>query len=107
MAMKTRFGQGRVVADLRKADKEGYLTKGTMEKARVNIIGRIMENFSDELDIYKWINMQRKNGRKIMKSTAYRVCKAGPKVGPNTAHMKKVKALMIKGVLTPKPRRKT
>ena len=37
--------------------------------------------------------------------TAYRVFKAGPNIGPHTAHMQQVKQLLLKGVVTPNQRR--
>ena len=54
---------------------------------------------------FTWMMLKGKNDKQIMIITAYRVCKAGANIGPHTAHMKQVKQLLLKGVVTPNPRR--
>ena len=54
---------------------------------------------------FTWMILKGKNEKQIMTITAYRVCKAGPNIGPHTVYMQQVKQLLMKGVTTPDPRR--
>jgi len=53
---------------------------------------------------FTWMKLKGKNEKQIMIITAYRVCKAGPNIGPHTAYMQQVKHLLKQGVTTPDPR---
>ena len=54
---------------------------------------------------FTWMIIKGKNDKEIMIITEYRVCKAGPNIGPHTAHMQQVKQLLLKGITTSDPRR--
>ena len=77
---------------------------GNTTIAHGKVMGRIKRRGIDEMGTYSCMNLKRENGREVMIITAYRVCKEGPKIGPFTAHMQQVKALLKSGVLTPNPR---
>ena len=104
MAVKMRFGQEQLVASSSKASKEGYLPGGTAMITQGRTTGRIIKKGVDEMGRFTWMILKGKNEKQIMIITAYRVCKAGPNIGPHTAYMQQVKQLLMKGVTTPDPR---
>ena len=65
----------------------------------------IIKKGMDDTGRFKWMILKGKNYKQIMKITVHRVCKAGPNIGPHTAHMQQVKQLLLKGITTPNPRR--
>ena len=67
--------------------------------------GRIIKKGVDEMGRFTWMILKGKNERQIMTITVYRVYKAGPNIGPHTAHMQQIKQLLMKEVTTPDPRR--
>ena len=104
MAIKIRFGKGQMIATSRKTSKDGYLPEGKAMITRGRVTGRILKKGIDEMGLLTWMILKGKNNKQIMMITAYRVCKAGPNIGPHTAHMQQVKQLLLKGVVTPNPR---
>ena len=74
---------------------------------RGRVTGRIIKRGMDDMGRFIWMILKGRNDKKIMIITAYRVCKAGPNIGPHTDHMQQVKKLLLKGVVTPNPRRET
>ena len=54
---------------------------------RGRVTGRIIRKGMDDMGRFTWMILKGKNDKHIMIITAYRVCKAGPNIGPHTAHM--------------------
>ena len=56
---------------------------------------------------FTWMILKGITNKQIMIITAYIVCKDEPNIGPHTSRMQQVKQLLLKGIITPNPRRET
>ena len=105
IAVKMRFGQGKIAASSSRGIKEGYLPGGTAIITRGRMTGRIIKRGANEMGRYTWILLNGKNGKQVMIISAYRACKANLKSGTHTAYMQQVKHLMKRGIVATNPRK--